>query len=355
MFYFCVVKIHEKYIRRCIELGENGLGNAAPNPMVGAVIVYNETIIGEGYTSPYGGPHAEVNAVASVKDKTLLPQSTMYVTLEPCSHYGKTPPCVNLIMEHKIPKVVIGIQDPHDKVAGKGIKKLRESGCEVIVGILEEECRWHHRRFLSFQEKKRPYIILKWAETQDGFIAPSSASRSENPEPYWITNPNSRQLVHQWRSEEQAILVGTQTVLEDNPKLTVRDWTGSDPIRVVLDRNLRIPHDFHVFDSTIKTIIVTEVEDESQYSETATYDSIDFSKPLVQQICDVLQRHSITSLLVEGGTKTLQSFIDAEIWDEARIFKGNTTFGDGLHAPKIKGNAIQEKNILSDTLTLLTP
>ncbi|MEM8765740.1 MAG: bifunctional diaminohydroxyphosphoribosylaminopyrimidine deaminase/5-amino-6-(5-phosphoribosylamino)uracil reductase RibD, partial [Bacteroidota bacterium] len=170
------MKIHEKYIRRCIELGENGLGNAAPNPMVGAVIVYNETIIGEGYTSPYGGPHAEVNAVTSVKDKTLLPQSTMYVTLEPCSHYGKTPPCVNLIMEHKIPKVVIGIQDPHDKVAGKGIKILRESVCEVTVGVLEEECRWHHRRFLSFQEKKRPYIILKWAETQDGFIAPSSAS-----------------------------------------------------------------------------------------------------------------------------------------------------------------------------------
>ncbi|MEM9076563.1 MAG: bifunctional diaminohydroxyphosphoribosylaminopyrimidine deaminase/5-amino-6-(5-phosphoribosylamino)uracil reductase RibD [Bacteroidota bacterium] len=349
------MKIHEKYIRRCIELGENSLGNTAPNPMVGAVIVHNETIIGEGFTSPYGGAHAEVNAVASVLDKSLLPKSTMYVTLEPCSHYGKTPPCVNLIMEHKIPKVVIGIQDPHDKVAGKGIKKLRGAGCEVTVGVLEKECRWHHRRFLSFQEKKRPYIILKWAETLDGFIAPSTASRSKNPEPYWITNQNSRQLVHQWRSEEQAILVGTQTVLEDNPKLNVRDWKGSNPIRIVLDRTLRIPHSFHVFDSTVKTIILTEVEDKSQHAEAVMYEIIDFSKPLVEQICTILQQYSITSLMVEGGVKTLQSFIDSGIWDEARIFKGTKTFGSGLDSPKITGNVVHEKNILSDTLTLLTP
>ena len=355
MFYFCDVKIHENYIRRCIQLGENGLGHTAPNPMVGCVIVHaEEIIVGEGFTSPYGGPHAEVNAVASVKDKKLLTQSTMYVTLEPCSHYGKTPPCVNLILEHQIPKVVIGIQDPHDKVAGKGIQKLRESGCEVIVGVLEAECRWHHRRFLSFQEKKRPYIILKWAETLDGFIAPTSASRSNNPEPYWITNINSRQLVHQWRSEEHAILVGTRTVLEDNPKLNVRNWKGSNPIRVVIDKDLKIPDQFNVLDSKAKTIVLTAVDDSSKHVQTADYEVIDFTKNVIQQICDVLHQHSISSLIVEGGTHTLQSFIDAGIWDEARIFKGPQTFGQGLLSPIISGKSISEQKILSDTLTLLT-
>ena len=322
--------------------------------MVGSVIVHNETIIGEGFTSPYGGSHAEVNAISSVKDKTLLSQSVMYVTLEPCSHYGKTPPCVNLILEHQIPKVVIGIQDPHDKVAGKGIQKLREAGCEVILGVLEAECRWHHRRFLSFQEKKRPHIILKWAETQDGFIAPTSDSRSNNPEPYWITNTNSRQLVHQWRSEEHAILVGTRTVLEDNPKLNVRKWKGSNPIRVVIDKDLKIPQQYNVFDPEVKTIVMTAVADSSKYVKTADYEAIDFTENLVQQICEVLHRHSINSLIVEGGTHTLQSFIDAGIWDEARIFKGPQTFGQGLPSPIISGKSISEQKILSDTLTLLT-
>ncbi|WP_422860170.1 bifunctional diaminohydroxyphosphoribosylaminopyrimidine deaminase/5-amino-6-(5-phosphoribosylamino)uracil reductase RibD [Flagellimonas sp. S174] len=349
------MKIHEKYIRRCIQLGENGLGNTAPNPMVGCLIVHNETIIGEGFTSHYGGAHAEVNAVTSVLDKNLLSESTLYVTLEPCSHYGKTPPCANMIVEHKIPKVVIGLKDPHDKVAGKGIQKLRDAGCQVIVGVLEKECRWHHRRFLSFQEKKRPYIILKWAETRDGFIAPSSTSRTENPEPYWITNTNSRQLVHQWRSEEHAILVGTQTVLEDNPKLTVRNWTGSNPIRIVLDRTLKIPNHFNILDSETKTIVITEVEDESKYAKPPDYEIIDFSNNVVSQICEILYTYSITSLIVEGGSHTLQSFIDSGIWDEARIFKGDKAFGDGLHAPEINGTPINENNIFSDTLTILTP
>ncbi len=349
------MKIHEKYIRRCIQLGENGLGTAAPNPMVGAVIVNHEAIIGEGHTSPYGGQLEEVNAVASVSDKSLLSKSTLYVTLEPCSHFGKTPPCVNLIIEHNIPKVVIGIQDPHDKVAGKGIQKLRDSGIEVIVGVLEEECRKHHKRFLSFQEKKRPYTILKWAETSDGFIAPSAAMRSKNPQPYWITNPYSRQMVHQWRSEEQAILVGTKTVTEDNPKLTVRDWEGAHPIRVVLDKKLEIPHNSHIMDSSVKTIVITEVADTSQYLPGLVYEVIDFNENMGQNICSVLFRHSIASLIVEGGAKTLQSFIDEGLWDEARIFKGAETFGDGVEGPKINGKPIATKNILTDTLTLLVP
>jgi len=349
------VKIHEKYIRRCIQLGENGLGSTAPNPMVGCVIVHNESIIGEAFTSPYGGPHAEVNAIASVKDKTLLHESTLYVTLEPCSHFGKTPPCVNLILEHKIPLVVIGIQDPHDKVAGKGIQKLKTSGCEVTVGVLEAECRQHHRRFLSLHEKKRPYIILKWAETLDEFIAPLPSKRNTKPEPFWITNPNSRQLVHQWRAEEQAVLVGTNTVLEDNPRLNIRKWTGIHPIRVVLDRTLKIPHHFHVLDSDVKTILITEVDDSSKYIDGIDYEIIDFSGDVIQQICDVLHQHSITSLIVEGGTKTVQSFIDADCWDEARIFKGNCFFGEGLKAPIIKGKSITEQKILSDTLTILIP
>ena len=348
------MKIHEKYIRRCIQLGENGLGSTAPNPMVGCVIVHKEKIIGEGFTSPYGGEHAEVNAIASVEDKKLLSESTLYVTLEPCSHFGKTPPCVNLIMEHKIPKVFIGLQDPHDKVAGKGIKKLRETGCEVQVGILEDECRFHHRRFLSIQEKKRPYIILKWAETQDGFIAPLPSMRDKNPEPFWITNPNSRQLVHQWRSEEHAILVGTQTVLEDNPKLTVRDWEGSHPIRVVLDRTLKITKHFNILDSEVKTIVITEITDMSKYIEGIEYEVIDFTNAVIPSICDILYKHSIMSLIVEGGSKTLQSFISEGTWDEARIFKGQKTFGDGVKAPKIKGKAINQKSIFSDTLSLLT-
>ena len=200
--------------------------------MVGCVVVHDGKIIGEGYTSPYGGPHAEVNAINSVKDKKLLSKATLYVTLEPCSHYGKTPPCADLIAAHKIPQVVIGLKDPHSKVAGKGIEKLEQSGCEVTVGILEEACRWHLKRFLSFHERNRPYIILKWAESKDGFIAPEANKRNSEPEPFWITNTYSQQLVHKWRSEEQAILVGTNTVLEDNPKLTSRNWTGKNPIRV---------------------------------------------------------------------------------------------------------------------------
>ncbi len=338
---------------RCIQLGKKGLGTTAPNPMVGCVIVHNDKIIGEGFTNPYGGAHAEVNAINSVKDKKLLSNAVLYVSLEPCSHFGKTPPCTNLIIEHKIPEVFIGLQDPHDKVAGRGIEKLKASGCKVTIGVLEKECRVHHKRFLSFQEKKRPYIILKWAETEDGFMAPASKMRAKNPTPFWITNTYSKQLVHKWRSEEQAILVGTNTVLADNPKLNVRNWEGKHPIRVILDKDLNVPSNFHVLNAKIKTIVLTQTDDSSKYLNGIDYELIDFSSEIVQQICSVLFKHSITSLFVEGGSKTLQTFIDSDLWDEARIFKGTTTFNSGIPSPKISGKLIETKPIISDTLSLL--
>ncbi len=320
--------------------------------MVGCVIVHDNKIIGEGFTSPYGGPHAEVNAINAVNDKDLLKEASLYVTLEPCSHYGKTPPCADLIAKHKLKEVFIGLQDPHDKVAGKGIKKLENAGCKVTVGILEDECRGHHKRFLTFQEKKRPYIILKWAESDDGFLAPDAAKRSDNPEPFWITNAHSKQLVHQWRSQEQAILVGTNTVLEDNPKLTTRNWAGKDPIRVVLDRNLKIGSNYHVLDTSVRTIFLTEVEDASKYMEGVDYVIIDFSANLAKEICDALHQHNITSVIIEGGTKTLQTFIDENLWDEARIFKGAVCFKNGLPAPKLKGTLQHQNKILTDTLSV---
>lgn len=331
------------------------MGGTAPNPMVGCVIVHREKIIGEGFTSPYGKAHAEVNAIRSVRNGALLKKSVLYVTLEPCSHYGNTPPCCDLILEHKIPQVVIGLRDPHDKVSGRGIEKLRASGCEVTVGILEKECRFHHKRFLSLHELKRPYIILKWAETQDGFIAPTAQMRKENPVPYWITNPLSRQRVQQWRSEEQAILVGTNTVLEDNPQLTVRAWQGKNPTKILLDRKLKIPSSFHVLDGLVETIVLTEVGKPSQYAKGIDYEQINFTLDIGKQICAVLNKRSITSVLVEGGARTLQTFIDEGLWDEARVFRGKQAFKNGVLAPRISGRLLETEHLLSDTLTVFVP
>lgn len=338
------------FMTRAIQLAKNGLGTTAPNPAVGAVIVYDNKIIGEGYTSAYGGPHAEVNAIQSVTDTSLLKKSTLYVTLEPCSHFGKTPPCADLIIKYGIPKVVVGLLDPHEKVAGKGIQKLKDSGCEVLTGVLEKECREHHKRFLTFHIKKRPYIILKWAETSDGFIAPSKTERKENPEPYWITNSNSRQMVHQWRAEEQGILVGTNTVLEDNPKLDVRHWDGKNPFRIVLDRSLKIEGNYTILDGSVPTLLLTEIADKSKYVAGIEYAVIDFSKDLAQKICSLLWEQNLTSVLIEGGSQTLQTFLDAKLWDEARIFTGNTSFNKGLKAPAFSGSLFDSKKIGVDTL-----
>ncbi|WP_086478041.1 bifunctional diaminohydroxyphosphoribosylaminopyrimidine deaminase/5-amino-6-(5-phosphoribosylamino)uracil reductase RibD [Arenibacter amylolyticus] len=346
------MKIHEKYILRCIQLAKNGLGTTFPNPMVGSVIVHNQKIIGEGYTSPYGGPHAEVNAINSVKDQSLLGEATLYVSLEPCSHQGKTPPCANLIIKHKIPKVVIGVLDPHTKVAGKGVEKLKQAGCEVLIGVLEKECREHHKRFLTFHSKLRPYIILKWAQTRDGFIAPQEEKRSQNPEPFWISNARSQQLVHQWRTEEQAIMAGTQTVIKDNPRLNLRHWKGIDPVRIVLDRELKIPSDFHVLDTSVKTIVITSKLPKNP-KKGIYYEELDFNGNLAQQVCTLLHKHQILSVIIEGGAKTLQSFIDANLWDEARIFTGSSHFGTGLKSPSIQGRIVKSIPVLSDTLTII--
>ena len=330
------MKINEKYIQRCIELAKNGFPLAMPNPSVGAVIVYNDIIIGEGYTSSYGGFHAEVNAIQSVKDKSLLKKATIYVSLEPCSHHGKTPPCCDLIIENQIPNVVIGTLDTNKKVAGTGIKKLIEAGKNVTVGILEKECRAINKRFFTFHEKKRPYIILKWAETQNGYIAPFVKDKIE---PVWITNQYSRQLVHKWRSEEQAILVGTQTVLDDNPTLNVRDWKGKNPIRIVLDQNNRISKESHIFDNQSKTIVLSKTE-------------IDFSKNIALQIADLLFQNNIQSVIIEGGRQTLQTFIDEKIWDEARVFKGTLFFENGIKAPILNAIQREKKFILNDELLI---
>lgn len=342
------MKIHEKYLARCIQLAQNGLGTTYPNPMVGSVIVYEDRIIGEGWHKKAGEPHAEVNAVNSVKDKSLLEKATIYVSLEPCSHFGKTPPCCDLIIQHKIPNVVIGTVDPNEKVAGNGIKKLLEAGINVTVGVLENECNALNKRFFSFHQKKRPYIILKWAETSDGFIAPKERLETK---PVWITNPYSRQVVHKWRSEEQAILVGTQTALEDNPKLDVRDWTGNSPIRVVLDQNNRIPKDYNVLDNQVKTIVICQTRTAID-KENTIFEVIDFKQNIARQITEVLYKHQIQSLIVEGGQKTLATFIKENLWDEARIFTGNTIFTSGTKAPTFIKTQFEKYRIDNDELII---
>ena len=304
--------------------------------MVGCVIVFENTIIAEGYTSPYGEAHAEVNAIQSIRDPKVLEKSTLYVTLEPCSHFGKTPPCCDLIIAHKIPRVVIGCIDEHEKVCGKGISKLKAAGCEVIVGVLETECKIHHKRFFTYHSKKRPYIILKWAESKDGFIAPLNKTEIK---PVWISNLSSRQLVHQWRAEEQAILIGANTVAQDNPRLTTREVEGPNPIRIVIDIKNTLPKSSQVFNSEAKTIKLTRSE-------------IDPSKPLATQVCKALYLNKITSVIIEGGQKTLKAFINEDLWDEARIFTSDTYLKEGVKKPQLKGIPTKEIRIGSDSLNL---
>ena len=341
---------HEKFIKRCIQLAKNGLGTTYPNPMVGSLVVYNGKIIGEGWHYKSGQAHAEVNAIGNVKDKSLLKKSTIYVSLEPCSHYGKTPPCADLIIKSGIKKVVIGTVDPFAKVAGNGIKKLIEAKCEVIVGVLEEECKLLNKRFFTFHTKKRPYIFLKWAQSADGFLSPETLP-DQKREPVWISNEFSKQIVHQQRATEQAILVGTNTVVQDNPSLSTRLIKGSDCLRVVIDLNLRIPKHSKIFDGSQPTVVITKNENPPENSENLSYKVIP-GKNLAPEVCDTLYKLNIQSLIIEGGSQTLQTFIDANLWDEANVFTGNDThFLNGTKAPDLKCIPNQKQHIKNNTLT----
>ena len=335
---------------RCIQLAKNGLGSSYPNPLVGSVIVKDDKIVGEGWHYKAGMPHAEVNAINSLKDKKQLQNATIYVSLEPCSHYGKTPPCSDLIIESGIKKVVVGSVDPNPQVSGRGIAKLRASGCEVEIGVLKSECDFLNRRFFTFHSKKRPFIILKWAQTADGFIAPDKSKRNEIA-PVWITNKHSRQRVHQMRAQEQAILIGTSTAAQDNPSLTTRDWFGKNPIRIILDKNLRLSSNLQIFDNNVKTIFFTEKKTASL--SNLQYIQVDFSENLIENICKILFEHEIQSIIIEGGSQTLQSFIDKNLWDEAYVFTGPNNFLSGIKAPVINGEIISKEDIKDDNLQIM--
>ena len=335
--------IDEIFMSRCIQIASNGLGTTYPNPFVGSVIVHNNKIIGEGFTSKYGGPHAEVNAINSVKDKELLKESTLYVTLEPCSHFGKTPPCANLIIEKEIPKVVIGTLDPFAKVNGQGYLRLLKNGIDVRLGVLEKECLALNKRFITFHEKKRPYIILKWAQTEDGYMGRDDVQK-------WITNQYSKQLVHKWRTEEQAILVGKNTTLIDNPQLNTRLWEGNNPVRIAIDKNLAIPQSFHLYDQTQQTVIFNSIENSEQ--ENLKLVQLDFSTEIVPQILNYLYEANIQSLIIEGGSATIQRFINLNLWDEARILSSDTIWNDGILAPRLKGTRTEKFRFLNDELVI---
>ncbi len=319
-----------KFMRRCLELASGAEGMTYPNPLVGSVIVHKGHIIGEGYHLRAGLPHAEVMAVNSVTDRSLLKESTLYVNLEPCSHYGRTPPCSDLIIDMSIPRVVIGTIDTSDKVAGSGVARLRSAGCEVTTGILESESRWINRRFFTFCEKKRPYITLKWAQSRDGFID-LIRRKDSGPGPNWISGKPERVLVHKWRSEEQAILVGAGTMRADRPGLNVREWGGSNPLRIVLSNS----GDFPVFGGRgdDKKPFVVFTRNRNPDIKGAEIVHLDDSSPESHQVAGFLYSKGIQSLFIEGGASVLNHFISSDMWDEARVFTGNSDFLDGVRAP----------------------
>lgn len=330
------------FMQRALDLAERGKGTVRPNPLVGCVLVHEGNIIGEGYHEQYGGPHAEVNAIASVTDSNLLTDATAYVSLEPCSHWGKTPPCANLLIQKGIKSVVVATLDPNPLVAGKGVKLLEQAGISVQVGLLEQEARWQNRRFFCQQEKHRPYLILKWAQTQDGFIA------RENFDSKWISGTQSRQLVHQWRAAEQAILVGKNTALHDNPRLNVRDWTGSDPIRVVLDSKLELPADLHLFDQQIPTLCYTTRKSE----KLTNLEWVKLPQISLEALLADLHARQIQSVLIEGGSNTIRQFLAAGLWDEARVFTAPIAFERGIAAPQLTQTPAESHAIGVDQLDL---
>lgn len=346
---------HEHYMRRCIELAQLGAGHVAPNPMVGAVLVHNDRIIGEGWHQQYGHAHAEVNCIASVKEeeKELISSSTMYVSLEPCAHYGKTPPCADLIIRYHIPHVVIGCRDPFSKVDGKGIGKLESAGVNVEVGILEKEAKELNKRFFTFHTRHRPYVILKWAQTADGFMAADTIynNGSDRPDRLLISNDLSNRQVHRWRSEEASILVGTNTALLDNPALTNRLWDGLSPVRLVVDMHLRLPVALQLFDRSQRTIVFNTIKHGEE--ENLLYYQVTHDVSLVPQIMNALYSLQLQSVLVEGGASLLQSFIAEECWDEARvIINKDLVIKKGLPAPVIANSVVQATQLKNDTIIL---
>lgn len=340
----------ERYMFRCLELAAKGAGSVAPNPMVGAVLVHRDRIIGEGYHKQYGEAHAEVNCIASVKeeDRSLISGSTLYVSLEPCAHFGKTPPCADLIIKHKIPKVVIGCGDPFKEVDGKGIDRLKAAGIEAVVGVCESECVELNKRFFTFYTKHRPYVILKWAQTGDGYIAPRDAAKKR----LFISNEYSNKLVHKWRSEEASILVGTNTALLDDPELTTRSWPGNSPVRLVVDMDLSLPASLKIFNRQVRTIIFNAIKQEED--DNLMYYQVTQDVSLVHQLLNALYQLKIQSVLVEGGAKLLQSFIDEGVWDEVRVIKNlKLIIDNGLPAPTFSnGHKISEQIISTDKIEI---
>jgi len=339
------------FMQRCVELASKAEGMTYPNPMVGAVIVHEGEIIGEGYHMKAGGPHAEVMAIGSVNNKELLVSSTIYVNLEPCSHFGKTPPCADLIISHKIPVVVVGTMDTSDKVSGQGLSKLREAGCKVITGVAEDQCRMINKRFFTFHEKRRPYIILKWAQSSDGFIDIKREKKKQSG-PGWITGKPERILVHKWRAEEQAILVGAETVRTDNPLLNVREWKGNNPVRLILSGSGIIPEEL-AMNKLIGPQVVFSFFPEKINLSGSVVVKLNNHESSAAQILDYLFRWGIQSLFIEGGASVLSHFISLGLWDEARIFYGDQIYKDGVKAPEIDGKLFLKTEFNRSTLEIL--
>lgn len=338
--------LDEVFMRRALELASLGIGNVSPNPLVGSVVVHEGKIIGEGWHKKFGEAHAEVNAIESVENKNLLKESTVYVNLEPCSHFGKTPPCADMLISREVKKVVVSNLDSNPLVAGNGIKKLRAEGIEVITGILDKQGKELNKRFFTFMEKHRPYIILKWAETADGFIA------RENYDSKWISNEYSRQLVHKWRAEEDAILVGARTAAHDNPQLNVRDWTGRNPVRIVIDRFLKLDDTLHLFHQNQKTILYNLIKhEEHPFLSLVRINEDNFFENLVHD----LYKKQVQSVIIEGGATILNFFIELGLWDEARVFQSSRIFNKGIPAPALSGILAESHSVQSDTLKIYLP
>ncbi len=341
----------QKYMQRCMQLAAGGIGHTEPNPYVGAVVVHNNIIIGEGFHRQIGGPHAEVFAIQSVEDISLLRESTLYVNLEPCSHYGKTPPCAELIIKNKIPKVVVAITDPNPIVAGRGIAMLRAAGIEVVENVLSKEAAWLNRRFITFHAKKRPYIILKWAQTTDGFIDIDRSDPNASVKDNWITCSELNTLVHQWRSQEMGILIGKNTLINDNPQLTVRNWIGRNPVRILISDEMP-DESLAIFGTDQQTIVFNPLENKQTIK--AYYIKIEFGSNVIDSVLEKLHELGISSVIVEGGRRIFDSFIASGLWDEAIILTGAKKFGQGLEAPLlINAIEIEHKKFGSDHMNIL--